>query len=101
MNLTDESEKEHWQKELNIYFGMSKQQALENFRAWRENKKTCQRCEGEQYAEYCPIHEICEEGDKDERPITGNVDRSRNVEAVKYKGFRIDEFEARKRTSIR
>jgi len=39
MNLTDESEREHWQEELNISYGMSEEDAFENFRQWREKKK--------------------------------------------------------------
>ncbi len=101
MNLTDESEREYWQEELNICFGMSKEDAFENFRQWREGKKTCQRCEGEKYVESCPIKNICKEADNERTDVVGNGNRSRNVEAVEHKALRTNEFEARKRASIR
>lgn len=54
--------------ELGIEIGMSKEQALEKFMEWREKEKTCQRCEGDKYVCFCPIHLICEEANlKDER----------------------------------
>lgn len=91
----------NWQMELEVHYGMDREEALEKFRVWREKKKTCLRCECEKYVEYCEIHLICEEANKDERPTSGDVDRGRNVEAIKHKALRIDQFEARKRASIR
>jgi hypothetical protein len=91
----------NWQEQLNIHYGMTKEEAFENFRTWREKKKTCQRCEGEKYTEYCPVNLICKEADTDERSITGDVDRSRDVEAVEHKAVRTQFHEERKRTSVR
>lgn len=92
----------NWQEQIDIHFGGSKEEALEKFRAWREKKKTCQRCEGEKYVECCPIKLICKEANEDERDnVTGNVDRGRNVEVAKHKTLRTEQIEVRKRASIR
>jgi hypothetical protein len=91
-----------WQENLNVHYGMNQEQALENFRAWREKKKTCIRCEGEKYVDYCEIKTICKEANEDERDnVTGNADRGRNVEVTKYKALRTNESKTRQRTSLR
>ncbi len=102
MNLTDESERGHWQEELNIRYGMPEEEAFENFRIWREKKKTCQRCEGEKYTESCPIKNICKEADRDERTdAKGNDDRRGIDEINGRKTLRIGDFEKRERVPIR
>ena len=59
-----------WREKLGIEIGMTKDQALEKFIDWQQNKKTCQRCEGDKYVDYCPIHLICEEA-QNERDAKG------------------------------
>jgi len=54
--MTEESVFEHWREKLGVKIGMTKEEALEKFLEWQVNKKTCQRCEGEKYIDYCPIH---------------------------------------------
>ena len=58
-----ESVFEYWREKLGVEVGMSKEEALECFREWRLNKKTCERCEGEEYVSFCPVHVICRESD--------------------------------------
>lgn len=55
------SDKDYWRLKLGIEIGMSKRQALEKFLEWQEGKRTCQRCEGEEYFDYCPVRLICKE----------------------------------------
>lgn len=67
----------YWQEKLGIEFGMARKEALEKFFDWQEDKKTCQRCEGEEYFNLCPVRFICaavlgEEVIEDE---SGEVDR--------------------------
>jgi hypothetical protein len=52
---TKEEQVSRWQERLDIHYGMDKEQGLENFRAWREKKKTCIQCEGEKYFDYYEI----------------------------------------------
>jgi hypothetical protein len=52
---------QEWQEEFEIEFGMTKEEAFEKFLEWQASKKTCQRCEGEEYAAYCPVNLICKE----------------------------------------
>jgi len=61
--MTEESVFEHWREKLGIEIGMSKEQALECFREWRDSKITCERCDGTEYVSFCPVHLICEEAD--------------------------------------
>ena len=89
-----------YRKELEIKIGMSKEEALEKFRQWRENMKTCRRCEGDKYISFCPIHLICKEADN-VRDAEGNDNRGRAFKIDGFKALRIELSEARKRTSIR
>jgi hypothetical protein len=59
----------HWRERLGIEVGMSREEALGNFREWRETKKTCQRCGGDKYVDYCPIHLVCQESELEEEVI--------------------------------
>jgi hypothetical protein len=88
---------QEWRDEIGIKLGMTKQQALEKFAAWRANKKTCFRCEGEKYIDYCPIHLICKEADN----VTGDDNRGGTLQTDESKALRTEIFEARKRASIR
>lgn len=40
---------------------MPKEEAFEKFLEWKDSKKTCQRCEGEEYTEFCLLQLICRE----------------------------------------
>ncbi len=53
----------YWQEKLDIHFGMTKEEALDQFREWRGTKKTCERCQGNEYKyeQYCPVRLICKE----------------------------------------
>ena len=73
-----------YQEELGIKFGMSKQDALERFREWRDSKKTCERCEGSQYKIYCPYALICEEAGKEEEDGRQADFRSRTPEDLGF-----------------
>ncbi len=92
---------QHWREELNIHVGMSKEQAFENFRVWRGTKKTCERCEGDKYRDYCDLKNFCEEADNDERNTTGDDNRGRVTKAPEPKTFRTHVFTQRQRASIR
>jgi hypothetical protein len=89
-----------WQDEIGITFGMAKDEALEKFREWQLKKKTCQRCEGDKYVQFCLIHLICEEA-QNERDAKGNDNRGRTFETDEPKALRIELSETRKRASIR
>ena len=91
---------ENWQDKLNISFGMSKEEALENFRIWRETKKTCQRCEFDKYVQFCPIHLICEDANN-ERDAKRNDNRGRTSQINEPKTIRTELSQTRKRTSLR
>jgi len=95
---------QHWQEKLNITFGMTKEEALEKFRAWQENKKTCQNCEGEGLIPFCDIHLICKEAEeeKDERSnVEGDGDRGRVDEVDGNERVRISLSEERERVALR
>lgn len=94
---------EDYQEALGIYLGMSKQEAFENFRVWQETKKTCQRCEGEKYKEYCPFHLICKqaEEEKDDRDAERDGNRGRVVKADEPERVRVSLSEERERSSLR
>ena len=89
------------QQKLGIQFGMSKEEAFERFGAWREKIKTCHRCEGEKYMEYCPIHLICKEVDNEQRNVTGDDYRGGVFEIDESEALRADVFKTRKRASLR
>jgi hypothetical protein len=89
--------KEYWRLKLGIEVGMSKDEALEKFRVWREKMKTCERCEGEKYVEFCPIHLICKEADNVGRNDNGN----RTNEVNEPQAPRACIFENRERVAIR
>jgi hypothetical protein len=90
---------ETWQEKLNIHYGMEKEEALENFREWREKMKTCQRCECDKYLEFCPIHLICEESNV--RDAERNDNRGRIAQTNESKTLRTELSQARKRVPIR
>jgi len=89
-----------WRQELGIEVGMSKEEALEKFTAWQLKKKTCQRCEGDKYFEYCPIRLVCKEAN-DVRNVEGDDNRSRINEINGSKTLGIELSSARKRVSLR
>ncbi|MBM4338795.1 MAG: hypothetical protein FJ110_04565 [Deltaproteobacteria bacterium] len=99
MEKSDEIER--WQNVLNIHYGMSKEEAFERFREWRERKKTCQRCEGENLVEYCPIRSICMEADYVRDNAKGNDHGGRTFETFEPETFRASLFEARAKASVR
>lgn len=90
-----------YREELGIKIGMSKEEALEKFRTWRERMKTCERCEGEKYIEFCPMHLICKEADNEQQDVGGNDHRSRIDELNEVEGIRTRIFKNRQRTPIR
>jgi hypothetical protein len=83
-----------------ITLGMSKDEALEKFRLWRERMRTCQRCECDKYIDFCPFHLICMEAD-DVRDAEGNDNGDRVVEADGAETLRAGISETRKRASLR
>jgi hypothetical protein len=89
---------EGWREELGIKLGMSKEEAFEKFRTWRESKRTCQRCEGEKLAEYCPVNNICKEADEN---VRGNDDRDGTAETSQPETVRANLLEERKRAPVR
>jgi hypothetical protein len=91
---------ENWRERLGFEIGMPKEEAFEKFREWRSTKKTCQRCEGETYIDFCEIHLICEEADR-VGYAEGNDNRGRIIETNEPEALRTQLFEARKRASIR
>jgi hypothetical protein len=93
---------EQWKEKLGIEPGMSKEQALQKFLEWQSDKKTCQRCVGEQYVSYCPIYLVCKEAmDYEQRDVEGD-DNGRGVDqAVKVETDRASIFEGRKRDAFR
>jgi len=91
---------ETWQERLNIQYGMSKEEALENLRIWREKMKTCQRCECDKHVQFCPIHLICEESNN-ERNVEGDDNRGRIAQINEPEDLRTELSQARKRASIR
>ena len=90
----------YWRNELGIEIGMSKDVALEKFREWQQKKKTCQRCEADQYIELCPIQNICKEANH-ERDVKRNDNRRRTPEINEPKALRIELSQARERASVR
>ena len=66
----------HWQERLAVSIGMTTQETIEQFLAWQENKKTCERCGGGEYLAYCPVRLTCKEASEHERrrPATESVD---------------------------
>jgi len=90
-----------WREKMGIQVGMSKDEAVDRFIEWRASKKTCERCEGDKYIEYCPVHLICKEADEYERNATRNDNGSGVTEAVKFKAIRADISQERKRSSLR
>ncbi len=89
-----------WRIELGIEKGMSKEEAFEKFREWQLNKKTCQRCEGDKYFEYCPIRLVCKEADN-VRDAERDDDRGRTFEINGAEPLRTVLSETRKRASLR
>lgn len=89
-----------WREKLGIEIGMTKDQALEKFIDWQQNKKTCQRCEGDKYVDYCPIHLICEEA-QNERDAKGNDNRGRTSQTDEPKTLRTELSQTRERASLR
>jgi hypothetical protein len=76
----EESVFEHWREKLGIKVGMTKEEALECFREWRSSKKTCERCDGTEYVEFCPVHLICEEADTAQiAEVKGNIATLKNT----------------------
>jgi hypothetical protein len=68
------------QAEMGIEVGMTKEQAWECFREWRDSKKTCERCNGTEYVSFCPVHLICEEADTaQEAEVRGNIATLKNT----------------------
>ncbi len=98
--ITKEEIVKNWQEKLDIHFGMTKEEALEKFREWREKMKTCQRCEGEKLVEFCPIHLICKEADN-VRHVERNDDRGRTFEINGSETLRTALSEERKRIPLR
>jgi hypothetical protein len=91
---------ERLKEQTGIKIGMSKEEAFEKFRFWREKMKTCQRCEDKDLFQYCPFHLICEEADY-VRNVEGNDNRSRIDEIDGSKALRTALSENRKRASVR
>ena len=60
-NVMEHESVPHWQERLSISIGMTIQEAIEKFLAWQENKKTCERCGGVEYFNYCPVRLVCKE----------------------------------------
>ncbi len=90
-----------WQK-LGTEIGMTKDQALEQFRTWREKMKTCSRCEGEKYVDFCPVHLICKEAtDYEQRNVEGDDHRDGAVEVDELETLRVGIFENRERNALR
>jgi len=92
--------KKHWRQKLDIKIGMSKEEALEKFRVWRESKKTCARCEGEKYVEFCPIHLICKEAENVGGDATRNDNRKRVARNTESETVRTRLSKARERNSL-
>lgn len=90
-----------WRAELAIELGMTKDQALEKFLEWQGTKKTCQRCEGEKYWDYCPIRLICKEANNVRNDAQRDVDRGRTAETPESEAVRAQFSAARERASIR
>jgi len=89
---------DYWLERLGITPGMSKAEALEKFLQWKENKRTCERCSGENLVDFCQIRLICREAEmeegKDDRGVkhrTTNFRKefSRGVGNLKVKPLRI------------
>jgi len=55
-----------WRDRLGILPGMSRHEALEKFRAWREDKATCRRCEEKDYTKFCPVATVCRQANEEE-----------------------------------
>jgi len=91
----------HWQNVLGVTYGMSKEEALEKFREWRERKKTCQRCEGESLVEFCPIRLICMEAENVRNNAERDDNRSGTFKTPELEAVRTSIVEGRKRASIR
>lgn len=49
----------HWQERLVVSIGLKTQEVLEKFLLWQEGKKTCERCGGEEYFDFCPVRFVC------------------------------------------
>lgn len=90
-----------WRIELGIEKGMSKEEAFEKFTAWQLKKKTCQRCEGDKYFDYCPIRLVCREANDVRDNAQGNDNRSRITEIDGSKTLRVEISEERERISLR
>ncbi len=90
----------HWQEKLNIHFGMSKDEALNQFVEWRTEKKTCQRCEGDKLTEFCSIHLICQEADN-VRDASRDDNRRRTSEVAQSETVRANLSQKRERVAIR
>ena len=88
---------QYWRDKLGIHIGMTKAQALDKFISWRENKRTCLRCEGEKYIEFCPVHLICEEANN----ADWNDNGGGTVQANEHETLRTGLSEKRKRTPLR
>ncbi len=50
-----------WRELIGIQAGDSRETVLDKFLEWQSSKRTCERCEGKEYASYCPIKSICKE----------------------------------------
>ncbi len=64
----------YWQEKLGVEFGIEKEQALDKFREWRGMRKTCVRCQENEYKyeQYCPIRFTCKEaqhGSSNGKPV--------------------------------
>jgi hypothetical protein len=93
--------KTDWQSVFGIEFGMSKEEAFEKFIDWQQDKKTCQRCEGDKYWAYCPIRLVCKEANnvRDNAQRDDNGSRINEINGIET--LRIISSETRKRASLR
>ena len=94
-----EDEIHYWQNEISIELGIPKEQALDIFMGWRETRKTCQRCECDEYLQYCNVKLICEECN--ERDAKGDDNGTGIIKVDEPKTLRVGLSQARKRASIR
>jgi len=96
----------HWKEEFGIETGMPKEEAFQKFLEWKDSKKTCTRCEENQYTRYCPVHLIRKQADEEEvvknvGDAKGNDNRTRVNEADGSQTLRAKLSQARKRNAIR
>lgn len=55
---------ELWWDRLNIYPGNSREEALQAFREFRDNSKTCGRCEETGYSRFCQAVVMCKQSEE-------------------------------------